>query len=55
MKKIKAARELNIPGWGIIPKGTPLKVVRFNSRFVYAQLGKCEVKLARKKDVEVVY
>lgn len=56
MKKIKTARDLMIPGWGRILKGTPFKVLRFNKRFVYVKVNEgCELRLARKRDCEIVY
>lgn len=56
MRKIKTRHELNIPGWGIIPKVTEFKVARFNQRFVYVALKeRVELRLARKADCEVIY
>ena len=55
MKKIKTKHDLKIPGWGLIPAGTPFKVIRYNKLYVYVQCGGCELKLARKSDCEVVY
>lgn len=56
MRKIKISHELNIPGWGKIPAGTPFKVERFNKRYVYVMLQKgVELRLARKADCEVMY
>ena len=56
MKKIKTSHELNIPGWGKIPAGTPFKVLRFNKRFIYVMVGDCvELRLARKADCEIIY
>ena len=56
MRKIKTKNELNIPGWGRIPAGTPFKVERFNKRFVYVKVKEnIELRLARKADCEVMY
>lgn len=56
MKKIKTRHELNIPGWGVIPAGTPFKVEKFNKRFVYIELKPyVTLRLARKADCEVIY
>lgn len=56
MRKIKTSHELNIPGWGKIPAGTPFKVVRFNKRYVYVMVRDgVELRLARKSDCEVMY
>lgn len=56
MKKIKTSHDLQIPGWGFIPAGTPFKVERFNKRFVYVKLHEhVELRLARKADCEIVY
>ena len=56
MRKIRVARDVRIPGWGLIRKGEAFKVLRFNSRFVYVALREgVELKLARKSDCEIVY
>ena len=56
MRKIKTKRELNIPGWGVIPAGTPFKVSRFNKRFIYVLVSEqVELRLARKADCEILY
>lgn len=56
MRKIETSHELNIPGWGKIPAGTPFKVERFNKRFVYVMLKeRVELRLARKSDCVVIY
>ena len=56
MKKIKTSHDLNIPGWGFIPAGTPFKVERFNKRFVYVNVReRVTLRLARKADCEVIY
>lgn len=56
MKKIKTSHELNIPGWGIIPAGTPFMVEKFNKRFVYVEVKEQVIlRLARKADCIVVY
>ncbi len=56
MKKIKTSHDMNLPGWGIVPKGTPFKVVRFNKRFVYVELKPhVELRLNRKSDCEIMY
>ena len=56
MRKIKTKHELNIPGWGIIPAGTPFKVIDFNKRFIYVYVNeRIKLRLARKADCEVLY
>lgn len=56
MRKIKTRHDLNIPGWGHIPAGTPFKVERFNKRYVYVLVNdRVELKLARKADCIIVY
>ena len=56
MRKIKTSHDLNIPGWGFIPAGTPFKVERFNKRFIYVLVNdRVELRLARKADCEVIY
>ena len=56
MRKIKIRNDLNIPGWGKIPAGTPFKVEKFNKRFVYVRLNSGAIlRLARKADCEIVY
>lgn len=56
MRKIKTSHDLNIPGWGKIPAGTPFKVERFNKRFIYVLVNdRVELRLAKKADCEVMY
>ena len=55
MKKIRTTHDMVIPGWGKLPAGTELKVIRHNSRYVYAELGKCTLRLSRIKDCQKVY
>ena len=56
MRKIETSHDMNIPGWGFVPKGTPLKVESFNSRFVYVELKPgVKLRLARKADCIVKY
>lgn len=56
MRKIKLKHDMNIPGWGFIPKGTAYNVYKFNSRFVYVKLNSGAIlRLARKGDCEVMY
>lgn len=56
MRKIKTKHELNIPGWGKIPAGTPFRVERFNKRLVYVLLKeRVTLRLARKVDCEIIY
>ena len=56
MRKIKTSHDLNIPGWGKIPAGTPFKVERFNKRFIYVLVNdRVELRLARKADCEIIY
>lgn len=56
MKKIKTKHDMNIPGWGFIPAGTPYMVERYNTRFVYVRMNSgCIMRLARKADCEIVY
>ena len=56
MRKIKTKHDMDIPGWGKIPAGTPFKVVKFNKRFVYVRVSEGTVlRLARKADCEVMY
>lgn len=56
MKKIKTSRELNIPGWGIIPAESEFKVEKFNKRFVYVKLTEyTTLRLAKKADCIVLY
>lgn len=54
MRKIKLKDDVYVPGWGTVRGGTEFKVERYNSRFVYIKLGKCEFRLARSR-VEKVY
>ncbi len=56
MKKIEISHDLNIPGWGLIKKGTAFKVLRYNKRFVYVTLSSGAIlRLARKADCIVLY
>lgn len=56
MRKIKTSHDLNIPGWGFIPKGTPFKVEKFNKRFIYVKVNSgATLRLARKSDCEIIY
>lgn len=56
MKKIRLKNDMNIKGWGLLPKGTALNVIRFNKRFVYCELKeRVTLRLARKADCEIVY
>ena len=67
MRKIKTRQDMNIPGWGFIPKDTPFKVIRFNKRFVYVEMPLSDyaiehgvtkgatLRLARKRDCVILY
>ena len=56
MKKIKTTHDMNIPGWGKIPAGTPFRVEKFNKRFVYVLFKeRVTLRLARKADCEIIY
>lgn len=56
MRKIRTSHDMHIMGWGLIPKGTELKVIRYNTRFVYVALAHgVELRLARKADCIKVY
>lgn len=56
MRKIRIRKDLNVPGWGMIRKGTEFRVDRFNSRFVYVSLREgVNLRLARKADCEKIY
>lgn len=56
MRKIKTKHDMDIPGWGFIPAGTPYMVERYNKRFVYIRMNSgCIMRLARKADCEVIY
>lgn len=48
---VTTTRKLIIPGYGIIEKGTELKVTDQNSKFVYVQLNNRSVRLSKDKDV----
>lgn len=54
MRKVKLVNETYIPGYGILAAGTAFKVERYNMRYVYVNLGACELRLTR-KEVEKVY
>ena len=45
------SRKLIIPGCGIIEKGTELKVIEHNSKFVYVQINNRSIRLSKDKDV----
>lgn len=56
MKKIKTKHDIQVPGYGFVPAGTPFKVVKYNSRFVYCYIAdRVTLRLARKGDCEIVY
>jgi len=56
MRKIRIRHDLQIPGWGLIRKGTEYKVKECNSRYVYVELlDGVILRLARKGDCEKVY
>ena len=56
MRKIELSHDMNIPGWGVIQKGTPFMVKEFNKRFVYVELKPgVNLRLARKSDCIVKY
>ena len=54
MRKIRLKNDVKVMGYGTIPSGTEFKVERYNTRYVYVMLGRCELRLSR-KDVEKVY
>lgn len=56
MKKIKLSHDMYVPGLGVLEKGTPFKVEKFNKRFVYAYIAdRVTLRLARKSDCKIVY
>lgn len=56
MKRIRVTHDMQIPGYGLIRKGTEFDVDRYNKRFVYAIVHERVIlRLARKRDTEVVY
>lgn len=55
MRKIELKHDMNIPGWGILKQGEKFKVIEFNKRFIYVELGKCKLRLARKRDCNILY
>ena len=56
MRKIRLRATLQIPGYGMIPKGTEFMVVKFNKRFVYVKVSeRTTLRLARKRDCTVIY
>lgn len=51
MRHILIRRDLNIPGYGFIPKGTEFEVIKYNQRFVYSRVSYGTIlRLARKRD-----
>ena len=46
MKKVTLAKNLNIPGYGMLEEGLKLNVTKFNSRYIYTDLNGCELRLA---------
>ena len=56
MRKIETSHDLRIPGFGIIEKGTPFTVEKYNKRFVYVRVSTgASLRLARKSDCVVIY
>lgn len=48
MKTVTLANDLNLIGYGVLPKGLKLKVKSFNTRYIYAELNNNLVKLTYK-------
>lgn len=53
MKKAKILKDTRIMGAPIIKANTILKVEKFNSRFVYLEYLRCQLRLSR-KEVEII-
>lgn len=52
---IETKRDLFIPGYGYIKKGSCFHVLKANKRFVYIIVGYCvTIRLARKKDCIII-
>lgn len=45
MKTVTLSKPVNIIGLGTLPKGLRLCVVRYNSRYIYAEYYGCTIKL----------
>lgn len=53
MRKIEFIKDMPMYGGGSIKQGTILKVTKFNSRYIYAELsGSSTLVLLRKRDAE---